>query len=205
MKYRIVFAIVVLLLLSSHSSALASNYVALGASYRAFSPDPLWTAQGWQENLKGTLSLCIGTVPGMRAGMVSYLGYSGGEPVLSGSAASGSAVSISARAGFGYDLVKYEKDGLYVGFGPAVGISYGNTSSSKTEGTADFGIGAQAICSILSGKVEIEGNALYTFKDVFVDASFFVRYNPVGPLVLFTGLDYLRRDIFVSAGAGIKF
>jgi len=205
MRNKFVILAVLLVLLTSSSSAIASGYVALGASYRAFSSDPLWAAPSWQENLKGSLLLCIDTVQGMRINLASYLGYGVAEPLLSEIAASDPSVSISARAGFSYDLVKYEKDGIYVGFGPMVGISYGNTSSVATMGMADFSLGAQALCSLSSGRVAIEGSVSYAFKDAFVDGSLFVRFNPIGPLLLFTGFDYLRRDIFVSAGAGIKF
>jgi len=205
MRYRFLILAVLLVLLMSSTSAVASSYVALGASYRAFSSDPLWTAPSWHENLKGSLLLCIGTVQGMRINLASYLGYGGAEPLRSGLTASSPTVSISTRAGFSYDLVRYEKDGIYVGFGPTAGISYGNMSSIATRGMADFSIGAQALCSLSSSMVAIEGSISYTFKDVFVDGSLFIRYSPIGPLVLFTGLDYLRRDIFVSAGIGVKF
>jgi hypothetical protein len=206
MKHKLLLPVILLIVLSMSLTASASGYIALGASYRSFSLDPLWTAPNWQENLKGSLFLSLGTIPGVRINLASYIGYGGLEaPPAEVDPMPSPIVSITARAGIDYDLLKYAKDGTYFGFGPTAGMSFSNVSFGATAGKVDFNIGAQAFLSLLSGKVEMEGNVSYTFRDAFVNGGFMLRYNPVGPLILFAGLDYLRRDGLVSLGAGFKF
>lgn len=206
MKRHLLLPAIVILVLSLALSASASGYIGLGASYRSFSSDPLWAAPAWQENLKGSLFLSLGPMPGVRVNMASYIGYGGVEELpVEVDPVPAPIISLTARAGVDYDLIKYDKDGTYFGFGPTAGMSYGNVSFGNTSGKVDFNIGAQAFLSVLSGKLEMEGNVSYTFRDVFVNGGLMLRYNPVGPLILFAGMDYLRRDGFVSLGAGLKF
>ena len=205
MKSRLLLPAIIILVLGTALSASASGYIGLGASYRSFSSDPLWVAPNWQENLKGSLFLSLGALPGVRVNMASYIGYGVVEAIPEEMEPVPPIVSLTARAGVDYDLVKYDKEGTYFGFGPTAGMSYSNVSFGDTAGKVDFNIGAQAFLSVLSGKLEIDGNVSYTFRDVFVNGGLMVRYNPVGPLIIFASMDYLRRDGFVSLGAGLKF
>lgn len=206
MKRHLLLPAIVIMVLGAALSASASSYIGLGASYRSFSSDPLWVAPNWQENLKGSIFLSLGAMPGVRVNMASYIGYGGVEALPEEmEPVPPPVISLTARAGVDYDLVKYDKEGTYFGFGPTAGMSYGNVSFGNTSGKVDFNIGAQAFLSVLSGKLEIDGNVSYTFRDVFVNGGLMVRYNPVGPLIIFASMDYLRRDGFVSLGAGLKF
>ena len=66
-------------------------------------------------------------------------------------------------------------------------------------------IGPKVAELYLSGKLELEGNVSYTFRDAFVNGGVMLRYNPAGSFVIYTGLDYLRRDGFAVLGAGVRF
>jgi hypothetical protein len=204
MKLRLIALLTVMIIIGIAISASASGYIATGLSYRAFSSDMLWTPPNWQQNLKGSLFLGLEAVPSIRLNSAVYIGYGGLAPELVVIPAD-PLITISARAGMDYDLLKYEKDGLYFGLGPTAGISYGNVSYGSTTGKLDFNAGVQAILSMMSGKLQLEGSASYTFRDVFVNGSFIARYNPVGSFIVFCGIDYLRRDGFVTAGVGMKF
>lgn len=203
MKPLLVAVLIAVALLASPFASSAKGYFILGASYRSFSYDPLWDAAQWRQDLKGAVLMGLDAAPGLRLNMASYIGSAGEPPALQ--VAPWPLVSLVARAGIDYDLVSYSKDGIYIGFGPAAGISYSNVSYGPVTGKADFDIGAQALFSFFSGKLEVETGLSYVLRDVFVAGRVAVRYNPVGPLVLSASLDYLRREGFVTLGVGLKF
>ncbi|HOA15277.1 MAG TPA: hypothetical protein PKJ05_02990 [Bacillota bacterium] len=205
MRRPVFLAVVMVALLTASPMASASSYISAGASYRAFSSDPLWSGADWASNLKGSLFLGLGTMPGIRVNMAAYIGGMAPPAAEAIVIEPASPVSVSARACIDYDLLKYDKGGIYMGFGPTAGMSYGNAPYSAVSGLADFNIGAQAFLSLLSGKLQLETAISYAFRDRFVNGSVMARYNPAGAFVLFTGFEYLRRDGFVSLGAGVKF
>lgn len=205
MKLRIVLPLIAVIALALTFSASASSYIGLGASYRSFSSEEMWSAGNWQENLKGALHLGLGVLPGVRVNMATYVGFGGFEALPVEVDPSSPIISMSGRAGIDYDLLKYDNAGTYLGFGPTAGISYGNVSYGPVTGKADFNMGIQAYLSLFSGKLELEGNVSYTFRDAFVNGGVMLRYNPAGSFVIYTGLDYLRRDGFAVLGAGVRF
>lgn len=205
MKLRIVLPLIAIIVLALTFSASASSYIGLGASYRSFSSDELWSADNWQENLKGALHLGLGVLPGVRVNMAAYTGFGGFEALPEEVDPSAPIISLSARAGIDYDLLKYDNAGTYLGFGPTAGISYGNVSYGAIAGKADFNMGIQTYLSLFSGKLEIEGSVSYTFRDAFVNGGVMLRYNPASSFVIYTGLDYLRRDGFAILGVGVRF
>ena len=205
MRLKLIAALILVALLILPAAASAKSYLALGASYRAFSSDPLWYGPDWASNLKGSMFMGLGTIPGVRLNMAAYIGGMAPPAAEAIIIEPAPTVSVSARAGIDYDLLKYDKGGVYMGFGPTAGMSYGNAPYSAVSGLADFNIGAQAFLSLFSGKLELETAVSYAFRDRFVNGAVMTRYNPAGAFMLFGGFEYLRRDGFGSLGAGVKF
>ncbi len=205
MKLRIVLPLIAIIVLALTFSASAFSYIGLGASYRSFSSDELWSAGNWQENLKGALHLGLGVLPGVRVNMAVYTGFGGFEALPEEVDPSAPIISLSAKAGIDYDLLKYDNSGTYLGFGPTAGISYSNVPYGAIAGKADFNMGIQTYLSLFSGKLELEGSVSYTFRDAFVNGGVMLRYNPASSFVIYSGLDYLRRDGFAILGVGVRF
>ncbi|HOG52717.1 MAG TPA: hypothetical protein PLT03_02480, partial [Bacillota bacterium] len=117
MRRPVFLAVVMVALLTASPMASASSYISAGASYRAFSSDPLWSGADWASNLKGSLFLGLGTMPGIRVNMAAYIGGMAPPAAEAIVIEPASPVSVSARACIDYDLLKYDKGGIYMGFG----------------------------------------------------------------------------------------